>query len=125
MGDIANRLGRLEALAGGVEETEAVREERLRMIREGAEGGNNRARRDGRDPPFEIADTGDVSCSYDGRPVTTYHQTLAEDWYRLELEASYGHLVHDEEAETFRTHAGNLALSRYVVDLRYLFPPRP
>jgi hypothetical protein len=121
MGGIANRLGRLEALAGGLEETEA---ERLHL-REGAEGANNRARRDGKVVPFEIADNGDVWCSHDGRPVTTSRQTLAEPWYWEEVEASYGHLVHDADAETFRTHSGNLALSRDVVDLRYLIPARP
>ena len=126
MGDMERRLERLETLAGdGVEETVAERAERLRMIREGAESANDRALRDGRIPPFVIAGDGYVSCSYDGRPVTTSHQTSAEDWYRRELESGYGHLVHDAEAETFRTHSGNLALSRYVVDLRYLIPARP
>lgn len=125
MGDIANRLGRLEALAGGGEETVAEREERLRMIREGAEGANNRARRDGKVPPFEVADKGDVWCTRDGRPVTTSRQTLAEDWYWEEVEAGFGHLVHDAKAEAFYTHSGHLAISRDVVDLRYLFPARP
>jgi len=125
MGDIERRLGRLEALAGGVEETEAEREERLRMIREGAEGANNRARRDGKVPPFEVADNGDVWCTRDGRPVITSRQTLAEEWYWEEVEAGFGHLVHDADAEAFFTPAGNLAISRDVVDLRYLFPARP
>ncbi len=123
MGDMERRLERLEVLAGGgVEETEAEREERLRMIREGAEGANNRARREGRVPPFEIADTGDVACTRDGRPVTAYRQTLAEPWFWETLEEGPGHLVHDEEGEAFYTHSGELALSRDLVDLRYLMP---
>jgi hypothetical protein len=121
MGEIERRLVRLEALAGGVEETDA---ERIHL-REGAENANDRALRDGRIPPFVIAANGAVSCAHDGRPVTTYHQTTAEEWYRRELESSYGHLIHDAEAETFRTHSGHLALSRYVVNLRYLIPDRP
>ncbi len=125
MANIERRLGQLEALAGGVEETAAEREERRRMIREGAEGANNRARRDGRVPPFEIADTGDVACTHDGRPVTTFRQTLAEPWYWEEMEAGPAHLVHDEEVQVFYTPSGHLALSRDVVDLRYLMPARP
>lgn len=121
MGEIERRLVRLEALAGGAEETAA---ERL-QLREGAEGANNRARRDGKVVPFEIADNGDVVCTHDGRPVITFRQTLAEPWYWEEVEAGYGHLVHDEEAEAFHTHSGHLAISRDMVDLRYLIPDRP
>ncbi len=33
-----------------------------------------------------------------------------------------GHLVHDDEGEAFYTHSGELALSRDLVDLRYLMP---
>jgi hypothetical protein len=123
--DLERRLERLEALAGGVAETDTEREERRRLIREGAEGANSRAVRHGRIQPFEIAPNGDVVCSRDGRPVITFRQTLAEPWYWEEVEHSYGHLAHDEEAETFRTHAGDLALSRDVVDLQYLIPDRP
>jgi hypothetical protein len=123
--DIERRLGRLEALAGGVEETAAEREERRRLVREAAEAANSRALRDGRIPPFEIAANGAVSCAHDGRPVTTFRQTLAEPWYWEEVEDSYGHLVHDEEAHAFYTRSGNLALSRDVVDLKNLIPDRP
>jgi len=121
MGDIERRLERLEA-GGGLEETAAEREERLRMIREGAAGANDRARREGRVPPFELADTGGVSCTRDSRLVTTFRQTLAEEWYWEMLEEGPGHLVHDVEAQAFYTPAGDLALSRDVVDLRYLMP---
>jgi len=126
MGEIERRLGRLEAVhAGGVEETAGERGERRRMIKEGAENANNRARRDGRIQPFELSGDGGVVCSYDGRPVTTFRQTLAEPWYWEETESSYGHLIHDPEAETFRTRSGHLAISRDVVNLRYLIPDRP
>jgi hypothetical protein len=124
--DIERRLERLEAVhAGGVDETTGEREERLRNIREGAENANDRALRDGRIPPFVIEAGGGVVCSYDRRRVTTSRQAVAESWYRQELESGYGHLKHDPEAETFRTHSGKLALSRDVVDLQYLIPDRP
>jgi hypothetical protein len=120
------RIGRLEVLAGGgVDETEGERAERLRDIRQGAVSANARARRDGRVAPFVIEATGDVVCSQDGRPVVTSHQTSAEEWYMRELEASYGHLIHDAEAETFRTHEGNLAISRDVMNIRHIIPDRP
>jgi hypothetical protein len=126
MGEIESRLARLEALAGGgVDETTNEREERLRMIKEGAENANDCALRDGRIPPFETSGDGGVVCSHDGRPVVTYHQTTAESWYRRELAEGYGHLIHDPEEEAFYAQSGHLALSRYVVDLRYLIPTRP
>ncbi len=123
--DLEKRLARLEVLAGGGVEDAGERAERLRTIREGAEAANNRALRDGLIPPFELSGGGGVVCSYDGRLVTTYHQTTAESWYRRELAEGYGHLKHDPEAETFRTHSGDLALSRDVVNIRYLIPDRP
>jgi hypothetical protein len=76
-------------------------------------------------PPFELATNGDVWCTHDRRPVSTFRQTLEEPWYWEEVEAGFGHLVHDAEAEAFHTHSGHLALSRDVVDLRYLMPARP
>jgi hypothetical protein len=123
--DIGRRLERLELLAGGGVEDAGERAERLRDIRQGAEAANARARRHGRVQPFVMEATGYVVCSHDGRAVTTSHQTSAEDWYRRELESSYGHLIHDPEEEAFYAQSGHLALSRYVVDLRYLIPTRP
>ncbi len=126
MSEIGRRLERLEALAGdGVDETSAERAERLRDIRQGAESANDRALRDGRIPPFVIAADGYVSCSCDGRPVVTSHQTSAEEWYRRELEASYGHLVHDPEEEAFYTRSGDLALSRDFMNISHIIPDRP
>jgi hypothetical protein len=124
--DIGRRLERLELLAGGgVDETTGERAERLRDIRQGAEAANARARRDGRIPPFEIAESGYVSCSYDGRNVTTSHQTSAEDWYRRELASGYGHLRHDPETESFYSRSGDLALSRDFMNIRHIIPDRP
>jgi hypothetical protein len=124
--DIGRRLERLELLAGGgVDETTGERAERLRDIRQGAEAANARARRDGRIPPFELAESGDVVCSYDRRRVTTSRQAVAESWYRQELESGYGHLRHDPEEEAFYTRAGDLALSRQIMNIRNIIPDRP
>ena len=77
------------------------------------------------EPPFEIAPDGKVFCSRDGLPVTTYQQTLAEQWYWEEVEDGGAGLIHDEEAEAFHGPSGELALSRTRFDLRYLLgPPR-
>ena len=124
--DLERRLERLEAVhAGGVEETTNEREERLRLIREGAESANSRARRDGRVAPFVIEATGDVVCSHDGRAVTSDRQISAEEWYWREVESGYGHLRHDAEAQAFYTRSGDLALSRDFMDIRNIIPDRP
>ena len=117
------RIDRLKALAGvGSGETEAEREKRLREIRKEAERLNDSLRREGEGPAFEVADTGDVSCSRDGKPVTDFHQTLCEVWFWREVEEWGGEgLVHDEEAQAFYTRSGELALSRDRVDFpRYM-----
>jgi hypothetical protein len=120
------RIGRLEVLAGGgVDETAGERAERLRKIRATAEAANRRSWRDGRIPPFEIADNGDVACSHDGRAVTSDHQISAEEWYWREVESGYGHLDHDPEAQAFYTRSGDLALSRDFMDIRHIIPDRP
>jgi hypothetical protein len=33
------------------------------------------------EPPFTITEDGEVFCSRDGKPVTDFHQTLAERWF--------------------------------------------
>jgi hypothetical protein len=71
-------------------------------------------------PIFEITEDGGVLCARDGRPVTNFHQTLAEEWYWQELEWGAPGLVHDEEAQAFYTQSGELALSRDRVDLQRL-----
>ncbi len=83
MREIGRRLERLEELAGGgTAETEAEREERLREIREEAERMNDNLRQEGKAPIFDVGEIGDVVCCRDGRPVTDFHQTLAEEWSR-------------------------------------------
>jgi hypothetical protein len=117
---LERRLRRLEGEAEAASPTETTdgREKRLAMIREGAEQQNARCFRE---PPFAIADDGTVSCSRDGRPVTTYPQTLAEVWFWEETEAPTGlGLVYDEETEAFHNRAGEFALSRDFADLRGL-----
>ena len=59
-------------------------------------------------PPFTInEEDGRVYCSRDGKPVTSYHQTLAEPWYWEfveEARAAGGNprgLIHDEDEEAF------------------------
>jgi hypothetical protein len=54
----------------------------------------------------------------DGHPVTECHQTLAEEFYWMEVERGGPGLVHDEEAEEFYTPEGELALSRTYCNLQ-------
>ena len=117
------RLRRLEGEAGAVSTTETAdeREKRLTMIREGAEQQNEKHFRE---PPFVIADDGTVTCSRDGRPVTSYPATIAEVWFWEEMEAPTGlGLVYEEDAEAFYNRAGEFALSRDFADLRGLMGP--
>ena len=70
-----------------------------------------------------IADDGTVSCRRDGRPVTTYPQTLAEVWFWEQMEDGDLRLVYDEDAEAFYNRAREFALSRDFADLRGLMGP--
>jgi hypothetical protein len=122
---VKRRLVKLkaEAEAARLTETADEREKRLAMIREGAEQQNGRCFRE---PPFVIADDGTVSCSRDGRPVTTYPATIAEVWFWEEMERGEDEglrLVYDEETEAFYNRAGEFALSRDFADLRGLMGP--
>jgi hypothetical protein len=122
---IRKRLRRLEDHTTP-EETPTESEERRKEIRERAEHANRCGWGEecGRWPLFEIDEHGSVFCTYDGRPVTDSHQTLAEGFYWQEVEwgASPG-LVHDEEAQAFYTLGGELALSRGYVNLERLMGP--
>lgn len=112
------RLGRLEELAGGgTGETEHEREERLKTVRRQAEHANFCHR--GEVLPFVIDEGGDVFASRDGKPITDGRQTLAEPWYWEEVEGGGEGLVHDEEAETFYSRTGELAISRDMVNLQH------
>ncbi len=119
---IRSRIEKLEDDRRPEPEDERERQKWRERILYEANRMNENREREGREPVFEITDSGDVFCAHDGRPVTEFSQTLAEDWYWQELE--WGKplgLVHNEEAEAFYTPEGELALSRYVVDLRHLF----
>lgn len=88
-------------------------------IREEAERSIERSLREGREPVFQITEDGGVHTR-DGRPVTDYRQTLADEFYQWELEWHQGgssELVFDADAEAFYTSDGELALSRTYVSL--------
>lgn len=127
MSGIERRLARLEDRTPPGEPLEDAeqREKRRKMIREGAEQINDQRLRDGMEPAFEITKTGDVLCTYDGRPVTAFHQTLAEDWYHLQLAARRDGIedgfMHDPEAEAFYGPDGEIALSREACHLERFF----
>lgn len=122
--NIENRLRRLEGELPAnpePEETPADGEQRRKRIRERAEHANRC--RAPEPPMFEIDESGDVFCTHDGRPVTDTRQTLAEEFYWMEVGFGGSGLVHDEEAEAFYSESGHLAVSRDRVDLRYLMGP--
>jgi hypothetical protein len=124
---LGRRVRRLEerALAGDTPETEREREERLELIRDGAERTNDRRRREGEKPIFEITEEGDVLCAHDGKPVTSYYQTLAEDWYWEQLknreDGVEDGFTYDPEREVFYGADGEVALSREAADLERFF----
>jgi hypothetical protein len=73
-------------------------------------------------PPFTIAEDGRVLCSRDGKQVTGFHQTLAEDWYWRQVAwGNPGSLVHDEEEQAFYTPEGEPVPSRDRVVLGRFF----
>jgi hypothetical protein len=74
-------------------------------------------------PLFEIDADGNVFCTHDGKPVTDSRQILAEEFYWMEVEWDGPGLIHDEEAEEFRTPSGELALSRERVSIPHLMGP--
>jgi hypothetical protein len=119
MRDIERRLNRLEDAERPGPEDEHRREEERKRIREHAEH-VNRCRERGKAPLFEIAENGDVFCAYDGKPVTDWHQSGAEQFYWMEVEWGSPGLVHDAEAEAFYTPEGELVVSRERFDLRHL-----
>jgi hypothetical protein len=118
---IERRLSRLEAAERPAPEDAREREAERKRIREQAEHSNRCNEGRGEETFFEIGEHGDVFCSCDGRPVTDSHQTLAEEFYWMEVGwgPSPG-LVHDNEAQAFYTQSGELALSRDSVNLEHL-----
>ena len=119
MSGLERRLARLEGIRLDPAD-EKEREARRERIRETAEH-VNRCRERGKAPLFEIAENGsDVFCAYDGKPVTDWHQSGAEQFYWMEVEWGSPGLVHDAEAEAFYTPEGELVVSRERFDLRHL-----
>jgi hypothetical protein len=130
-GNIKRRLAKLEGVPRPDPEDERQRKEEQERIRQEAQRINERyveeqpierelAWLEGDDlPPFAIAEDGEVRSARDGKPITTFHQTLAEVWYWQEVEWGGPGLIHDEAAETFYTPNGELALSRDRVNLQH------
>jgi hypothetical protein len=115
---IGRRLRKLEEHTAPEETPEEV-EKRRKEIREQGEHINH-CRDRGTPPLFEIAQNGDVLCAYDGKLVTDWHQTGAEQFYWMEVGWGGPGLIHDKEAEAFYTPDGKLAVSRTRFDLRHL-----
>ncbi len=113
------RLEQLEdsaglASAGGRPEDEREHRERRERIAHDANRSNERRRSEGLEPIFEVDEGGDVFCAYDGKPVTDFHQTLAEVffWDYVEM-GNPGGLYYDEATEGFyMPDSGELAFSR-------------
>jgi hypothetical protein len=84
-----------------------------------AKRSNERREREGKEPFFEITEGGEI-FTRDGRPVTEYHQTLAEEFYWLTVEWGGLGFIHDEEAEAFYTEEGELAVSRTRANLQHI-----
>ncbi len=129
---LRRRLGKLERThrdnqqhhGGAADEHE--RQLRQARLREHAEHSNKRARREGTEPLFEITEDGDVLCTCDGRAVIHHGQIAGEEFYWMhvrEREAgSVDQLVHDEEAQEFRTpDTGEVAVCRDFIHLERLF----
>jgi hypothetical protein len=112
--DIGRRLSRLEAAGRPDPEDERPREQERERIREAVQQSIEHSLREGNEPVFEITDDGDVFCARDGKPVTEYHQTLAEEWYWDYVAwGNPGGLIHDEQSEGFYMPTnGELAFSR-------------
>ena len=116
--NIKRRLERLEQeSSSSVEEKPPL--DSPERVREEAERSIESSLREGREPVFQITEDGGVHIR-DGRPVTDYRQTLAEEFYQWELEWHQGgssELKFDAGAEAFYTPEGELALSRTYVSL--------
>lgn len=92
---------------------------RLRARLHDAQRSNERREQEGKEPLFVITDDGEI-FTRDGRPVTGYHQTLAEEFYWMTIEWGGLGFVHDEEAEAFYTEEGELAVSRTRANLQHI-----
>lgn len=115
---------RLKRLEGYQTDRETSPLDAPEKVREEAERINSRNRSEGEEPVFEITPDGLVFTLAEPRlAVTTNGQTLAEVFFRWELEwhaADSSDLVFDPDAEEFHTATGELALSRTYVNLSRL-----
>jgi hypothetical protein len=89
---------RLERLEPGARPVGVPPEDERERIAHDANRSNERRRSEGREPIFEVDGGGEVFCAHDGKPVTEYHQTLAEEWYWQFREEGLNPrgLIHDE-----------------------------
>ncbi len=110
---LEGRIRKLEGQFSPQPEDEREREERRQRIREVAAQSIERSRREGEEPAFEITEDGGVVCARDGKPVTEFHQTLAEEWFWVYFEmGNPGGLIYHEETQGFYMQNGELAFSR-------------
>jgi hypothetical protein len=72
------------------------------------------------EPLFEITAEGDVLCAHAGKPVTSWHQTGAEQFCWMEVGWGGSGFIYDEEGEAYYTPEGELAHSQPRFDLRHL-----
>jgi hypothetical protein len=126
---LRRRLDRLEEAARPTLEDEREGLDSRESIRRTAEHANRCARGGWR--PFEVTPDGDVLCAVDGKPVTTYRQTLAEEFYWMQMEWEALHLVRSveptltlDEGGAFLAPDGRFALDRDLLDARGLHGPR-
>ena len=118
-------MSKLEGIPRPVPEDERQREEERKRIRQEAERMNERyiemrpierrlaeleddtaaVERLGGDglPPFTITEDGEVFSSWDGKPISTFHQTLAEEWFWWFHEGSANPrgLIYDEATQGY------------------------
>ena len=112
--------GRRDEITRGLDSSES--------IRKAAQHANACARDEG--PIFEITEGGEVLCTVDAKPVTTWIQTGAERFYWMQMEWVAHNLLSGVEPEltldekgAFWTQDGRFALSRVRQDLSALMGP--
>jgi hypothetical protein len=118
---VSNLKRRLDRLGAIQERTERPMERGGHLPADilDAQRSNERREQEGKEPFFVITEAGEI-YTRDGRPVTEYHQTLAEEFYWLTVEWGGLGFVHDKEAEAFYTEEGELAVSRTRANLQHV-----
>ena len=113
-----NRLNKLEG-KHNLSEAELDAQKKREEIAAAA-AHTNRCLPPGADDLFTILAGKETVVARDGRPVTTWLQVSAEQFYQQELERGGPGLVYDEASESFFTKGGKLALSRDFIHLEHL-----